>query len=189
MMVSKNRYQCSNHTLCYHFFRKWLFLKKFRIFLKMNPPTTNGTLSTGGSHLSRSARARWGNSEKIFEDGFLVVPHKFLLWYAWLQPEPLTTGEAMFVLHLMTFKWEAAAPYPSYKTLATRMKVSETMVRAYARSLSKKGYLIRQYQKRAPNRFDLTPLFKAIADRWGAPGADALADEHPEAGSHEVDLY
>jgi hypothetical protein len=136
--------------------------------------TKSAVLSVGGHHPVRSARARWGNREELFSDGFLTVPHKFLTCYAWLRPEPLTTGEAMFVLQLMTFKWEAAAPYPSYKTLAKRMRLSETMVRAYARSLSKKGYLVRHYQKRAPNRFDLNPLFAAIAQSW-APNDEVIA--------------
>ena len=143
--------------------------------------------SVGGEHPSRSARARWGNSKTLFDGGFLVVPHKFLQWYAWLRPE-LTTGEAMFVLHLMTYKWEAAAPYPSYRTLARRMNVSETMVRSYARSLSQKGYLIRQYRSRAPNRFDLTPLFEALDKTWGNPGASPGAGELQEEGLRAVDV-
>lgn len=149
--------------------------------------TKRAALSVGGAHPARSARARWGNLEEMFEGGFLVVPWKFLTCYAWLRPEPLTTGEAMFVLHLMTFKWEAAAPYPSYKTLAKRMNVSETMVRAYARSLSKKGYLIRQYQKKAPNRFDLNPLFAAIAKSWGPPN-DVGPSAQEQGGQVSYDL-
>jgi len=123
----------------------------------------------------------------LFKEGFLVVPQKFLTCYAWLQPEPLTTGEAMFVLQLMTFKWEAAAPYPSYKTLAKRMNVSETRVRAYARSLSRKKYLVRLYQKKAPNRFDLTPLFVALAKSWGPPDG-YVPSPNEQGGAGFVDL-
>ena len=37
----------------------------------------------------------------------MAVPIKFLRTYAALRP-PLTHGEALFILHLMTFKWDEA---------------------------------------------------------------------------------
>jgi|SRR5229473_2038755 hypothetical protein len=45
----------------------------------------------------------------------------------------------MFILHLMSFKWSEQAPYPSYKTLAKRMGVTDKMVRRYAAGLEDKG--------------------------------------------------
>ena len=118
--------------------------------------------SFGGSHPQRSATARWGSHKNLFARGFLVVPHRFLEHYSLLDP-PLSTGEALFVLHLMSFKWDRELPFPSYKSLAQRMGVSEKAVRRYAQSLDQKGYLQRQYRKRASNRFDLTGLFDALA--------------------------
>ena len=118
--------------------------------------------SFGGSHPQRSAAARWGNHKDLFTRGFLVVPHRFLHHYSLLDP-PLTTGEALFVLHLMSFKWDRELPFPSYKLLAQRMGVTDKAVRRYAQALDRKGYLQRHYRKRAPNRFDLTGLFDALA--------------------------
>jgi hypothetical protein len=43
------------------------------------------------------------------------------------------------------------------------MGVTDKMARRYAQRLQKKGYLIRQFQYRAPNKFDLTGLFEALA--------------------------
>ena len=63
----------------------------------------------------------------------------------------------------MTFKWEAEASYPSYDTIAKRMGVTDKMVHRYAQSLQKKGYVQRLFQKRGPNRFDLSGLFRALA--------------------------
>src|SRR5260370_23363755 len=97
----------------------------------------------------------------MFSAGFLVVPAKYLARYSTLN---LTTNEAMFVLQLMTFKWDSEAPFPSYATIARRMGVSEKMVRRYARSLEGKGLLRRQFQLRAPNRFDLSGLFQAVVN-------------------------
>lgn len=114
---------------------------------------------------SRSAVERWGQMRDLFIEGFIVVPNRFFKRYATLRPEPLTSGEALFVLHLMTFKWEAAAPYPSYGTLAKRMGITDKMARRYAQRLEQKRYLVRIFRKRAPNRFDLTPLFRALGSR------------------------
>jgi hypothetical protein len=117
----------------------------------------------GGSHPTRSATARWGGKETLFTDGYLSVPNRFLRRYASLSP-PLTAGEALFVLQLMTFKWDTAAPFPAYKKISKAMGVTDKMARRYAQGLERKGYLRRQFQERAPNRFDLTGLFDALVD-------------------------
>jgi hypothetical protein len=121
-------------------------------------PTINDTQN----RQNRSAIERWGQNKDMFNEGFIVVPNRFFQRYATLHPEPLTSGEALFVLHLMTFKWEAAPPYPSYGTLAKRMGVTDKMVRRYAQRLQKKGYVMRLFRKRAPNQFDLTGFFEAL---------------------------
>lgn len=111
---------------------------------------------------ARSFVKRWKH-KNLFERGFLVVPTLFLQHYAHLNPHPLSPGEALFVLHLMEFKWDANAPFPGYKTLATRMGVSDKMVRRYAQSLEAKKYLRREIRAGQTNRFDLTPLFDALS--------------------------
>jgi Helix-turn-helix domain len=109
-----------------------------------------------------------------------VVPHRFLHRYARLRPA-LTQAEALFVLHLMTFKWDRELPYPTYKTLALRMGVTDKMVRRYAQSLDRKGYLRRHYKVKAANRFDLTGLFEALSRAW--------LDDHPsDSLSEEISL-
>ena len=74
----------------------------------------------------------------------------------------LTVSEAMFVVQLMSYKWTAAAPFPSYKTLARRMGVTDKMVRRYAANLEAKGYLKRRTRTGRTNIFDLKPLFAAV---------------------------
>ena len=118
--------------------------------------------AAGGSHPTRSAAARWGKARDLFNEGFVVVPNRFLRQYASLRPA-LSAGEALFVLQLMTFKWDEKLPYPTYKTIAERMDITDKMARRYAQSLDRKGYLHRQYQKRAANRFDLSGLFEALS--------------------------
>ena len=130
----------------------------------------------GGTHPTRSATERWGGNSALFSEGFLSVPNRFLRRYASLKP-PLTPGEALFVLQLMTFKWERAAPFPAYKRIAKAMGVTDKMARRYAQGLQKKGYLMRQFQERAPNKFDLTGLFEALAEISGHKSEERMMDE------------
>ena len=104
---------------------------------------------------------RWG-SDNILCHGYVPVPTFFLEVYANLKPHPLTVGEAMFILELMSHKWDKSAPFPSYKTIAKRMAVSDKMVRRYAQSLEAKTYLHRVRRKNQTNRYDLTGLFTAL---------------------------
>ena len=109
----------------------------------------------------KSFASRW-KYERLFEKGYLAVPALFLRHYAQLKPYSLTSGEALFVLHLMEFKWDSKAPFPAYRTLAARMGVSDKMARRHAQSLEVKGYLKRKKRKGTTNRFDLNPLFGAV---------------------------
>ena len=70
--------------------------------------------------------------------------------------------EAMFIIHLLRFKWTAEMPYPSFKRIARMMGVSATAVRGHARRLEKKGLIKRKEQVGTTNRFDLLPLFQAL---------------------------
>ena len=109
----------------------------------------------------RSFASRW-KYERLFERGYLVVPTLFLRHYSQLKPYPLTSGETLFILHLMEFKWDSDAPFPAYKTLAARMGISDKMARRHAKSLQDKGYLKRRMRVGQTNRFDLNPLFDTV---------------------------
>ena len=53
----------------------------------------------------------------------------FLEHYHALKPYNLTHSEAMFVIHLIRYKWDESAPYPGYKALAKQMGVSHKSAR------------------------------------------------------------
>ena len=110
---------------------------------------------------SRTYSDRWKHPE-LLESGYLVVPSAFLRHYSRLKPHSLTHGEALFVLHLMEFKWDQAAPFPSYGTLARRMGISVKMARRYGQALELKGFLRREIRTGNTNLFDLTPLFDKL---------------------------
>ena len=108
-----------------------------------------------------TAKARWKHPE-LFDAGFVSVPTHFLELYSKLNP-PLTSGEALFIIQLMDFKWTKAAPFPSYNTLAKRMGLSDKAVRRHAATLESKRYLQRIQRVGATNQFDLSKLFDALA--------------------------
>lgn len=109
--------------------------------------------------VSRLVAIRW--TEKIAKKGWAPIAHAFLDCYRRL-PKPLTTTEAMVVIMLMRFKWDARNPFPSLKRLARMMGLGDTSIRNHVRSLEKKGYLDRIYRTGRSNAFDLSPLFEAI---------------------------
>jgi hypothetical protein len=117
-------------------------------------------IADGKSKPKRTFIERWKH-EALFKKGFVVVPTLFLQRYADLKPE-ITPGEAMFILHLMEFKWDADHPYPGYKTIARRMGRSEKAVQGHAQNLQIKGYLRRVLRRAETNKFDLTPLFDSL---------------------------
>lgn len=126
--------------------------------------------------IDRDVASRW--TPTLVEDGFTPISNYFLENYARLD-EPLSAVEAMFVVHLMKFKWDRAHPFPKFALLASQMKMKESGVRACARKLQSKGCLVRRLRGRS-NEFDLTPLFtKLEAFREKNPATAALAASEP----------
>jgi DNA-binding MarR family transcriptional regulator len=99
---------------------------------------------------------------ELESDGHAQISTFFLENYHRLKPYSLTHGEAMFVVHLMQHKWGEEAPYPSYKTIAKRMGVSDKTARRLAKSLEEKKYLFREFREANTNRFHLTKLMAAL---------------------------
>ena len=86
---------------------------------------------------------RWGGDKAVMHEGFVAVPTAFLMYLPSLGEYGLTPAEALFIIEIMAFKWDARSPHPSYKTLAARMGVSLAYVRKLARSLEQKKLIIR----------------------------------------------
>jgi len=109
--------------------------------------------------LQRAVTARW--TQKLAEAGWTPICHAFLRHYGSLHPV-ISPVEAMFVVHLMMHKWDDRNPYPTFATLARQMGVSVSTARGYARSLEKKGYLVRIAHTGDANEFDLSRLFAIL---------------------------
>ena len=113
---------------------------------------------------NRSLGARWG-SPLLFQEGFVAVPAAFLRLYTRLD---LSNGQFVFILQLMSFKWNESAPFPSYKTLAQRMGITTEMARQHAKHLEEKGLLRRVKRNGQSNAFDLQPLTTALQSLFAA---------------------
>lgn len=100
-------------------------------------------------------------STALVGSGFTQISNLFLDSYSTMTP-PLSHSEAMFVVHLMRFKWASEAPFPSYSKLSEQMGVSEASIKRYARSLEKKHYLIRRKRVGASNLFMLDGLIAKL---------------------------
>jgi len=107
---------------------------------------------------NRKIDQRW---TKLLSVRFTPVSDVFLENYSKLKPA-IKPVEAMFIIHLLSFKWDRNDPFPSFGKVATYMGISPAAVRAYARSLEKKGYLERRAVVGRTSRFNLNPLFAAL---------------------------
>src|SRR5882757_4135595 len=106
----------------------------------------------------RQVSSRW--TPALARGGWTPVVNFFLDNYHRLHPKPLRYVEAMFIIHLMRHKWDSGAPYPGFKSLAKRMGISPQSARIYARTLQKKGCLVREFKTGETNRFHLRKLFE-----------------------------
>lgn len=129
------------------------------------PPPAVRTVRAAASKIKAkvppySIASRW--TDKLAGEGFTPISIVFLDSYALLD---ITNNEAMFIVHLMRFKWNDKMPFPGLNKIAEKMNVSHISVRKYARDLETKGFLIRKMRKGLTTRYDLTPLFKALEQK------------------------
>lgn len=133
---------------------------------------------------NRAVASRW--TPKLTKLGWTPVADFFLDNYHRLEP-PLKHSEAMLVIHLMRHKWDAKAPYPGFKVLAKKMGISAEAARLIARRLESKGYLFREMQVGATNKFHLEKLFLALEHLLAKDALDKAQEnlDQAHAGSHE----
>ena len=105
----------------------------------------------------RDVAARW--TPHLATGGWTSVVDFFLDHY---QDLGITNLEAIFLVHLIRFKWTKEMPFPGFKRLAKKMGISATAARGHARRLEKKGMLKRIERTGSTNRFDLTGLFQGL---------------------------
>lgn len=107
--------------------------------------------------VQREIGKRW--TPRLAKVGWTPVSDYFLKNCGRLGISPT---EAMVIIHLMSFKWDASAPFPGLKTVAVRMGITPTSVRTHIRNLEKRSFLARRYIIGTTNRFALEPLFEKL---------------------------
>ncbi len=116
----------------------------------MNEPVRRGRPSS----VERSVADRW--TPALAKGGWTPVVDVFLDFY---HRRGITPAQAMFIIHLMRYKWEKDPPYPRLAMIARQMGVTAATVRGHVRLLEGMGVLRRQYQDGKPTKYDLSPLF------------------------------
>jgi hypothetical protein len=101
----------------------------------------------------KSFRARWG--AMVAEKGITPISTLFLRVYPYLE---ITNSEAMFIVHCFSYKWTVDSPFPALGTIAREMGVDRNTVQRHARSLQRKGFLVRNLRTGNTSLIDFSPL-------------------------------
>lgn len=115
-------------------------------------------------HRKNSVESRW--TSKLGKT-FCAISSYFLANYHRLKLSEhgrcMNSTEAMLVIQLHDFKWDDRAPYPTVRTLATRMGLSVRGVRNALHSLEEAGFIQRIADTRGgANRYVLNGLYGAL---------------------------
>jgi hypothetical protein len=111
--------------------------------------------------------------EEILARGHTAIPNLVLNYYV---PLGLTGPELLFTIHVWQHWWSDRDPYPSLRTIASRMGISVRQAKRYVESLESKGFL-RVVERFLPdgsqttNEFDYSPLIHAVVKAARADGA------------------
>ena len=90
----------------------------------------------------------------------------------------------MVIIHLVDHKWDERAPFPTVRTLATRMSLSVRGVRNALQTLESNGYVRREASATGgPNRYHLQGLFEALEQMMASDVAsqEVSAEQTTEA--------
>ena len=126
----------------------------------------------------RDVGARW--TPRLAEMGWTPISSYFLNNYHRLD---ITSNQAMVIVHLIAYKWDVSAPYPSLTTIAKKMGVTSTSVRSHVRALEKKQLVLRESKPGSTNRFHLDGLFSQL-ERLLEVDAEKLSETRD--GIHDV---
>lgn len=115
---------------------------------------------------SRKIESRWTPQ---LAKRFCPVSSFFLSNYHRLKPHEAARGlnstEALLIIHLMDYKWDDRAPFPTLTTISKRMGLTVRAVRSAVKNLEDLGYLKRERSRSGgPNRYHLQGLFKALEE-------------------------
>lgn len=125
---------------------------------------------------TRDVGKRWAPH---FVHQFTLVSDFFLEQYHHFGMLP---GHAMFIIHLLSYKWDERPVYPSMQTIKDRMNMSYGQIRKYADELESLGCLRCERRKGKTCVFHLEPLFEKLEMRRNELEAAHLARWRKQRG-------
>ena len=117
----------------------------------------------------RESINRWKYEE--LARSFTPVSNFFLENYSSLKESEkergLNSTEAMFIIHIMSYKWGDDKPFPSLQTIAERMGLSRRQVRNVVKNLENSGYLKRHLRSRGrTSEYDVQKLLDKLYELY-----------------------
>jgi hypothetical protein len=85
-----------------------------------------------------------------------------------MTPKRITPAETLFIITLVGVKWSARPPRLSYDTISERTGFSKEYCRKLGKGLERRGLLQRSRRQGDANHFDLTEIFRQLADFKGS---------------------
>ena len=79
----------------------------------------------------------WG---EILDEGFTSVPNILLRYRSKIGLKP---KHIMLIIDIMSYKWDAGYPFPSYSTLSQRSGIEERSVKRITQDLEELGLLVK----------------------------------------------
>lgn len=106
----------------------------------------------------------WG---EILDEGFTSVPNILLRYRSRIGLKP---KHIMLIIDIMSYKWDAGYPFPSYSTLSRRSGVEERSVKRITQDLEELGLLVKtprfdnETGAQVTTVFDFRPLIKKLIE-------------------------
>jgi len=127
----------------------------------------------GGEGTTTEYRISVRFGDDLLQTGFTAIPNLVLDHYTELGISPL---EMMFIIHIWQYWWTEKDPYPSLKTIATKMKVDRRTTQRYVESLKQKKLLLVTPRTvpglgQVTSEYDFSPLTVAVRSFGGGSGA------------------
>ena len=104
----------------------------------------------------------WG---EILDEGFTSVPNILLRYRSKIGLKP---KHIMLIIDIMSYKWDAGYPFPSYSALSQRSGVEERSVKRITQDLEELGLLVKtprfdsETGAQTTTVFDFRPLVKKL---------------------------
>jgi len=124
----------------------------------------------------------WG---EILDEGFTSVPNILLRYRSKIGLKP---KHIMLIIDIMSYKWAAGYPFPSYSTLSQRSGIEERSVKRITQDLEELGLLVKtprfdgETGAQVTTVFDFRPLVKKLIEEMNRD------DETLDSATNAVDI-